>query len=40
MHYKPYRIIYKIVNEQVFSHHVLGGGRNVKSILEKQLLKQ
>jgi toxin ParE1/3/4 len=40
IHYKPYRIIYKIVNDQVFVHHVLDGRRNVKQLLEEQLLKQ
>ena len=39
IHYKPYRIIYKIDKDTVYVHHVLDGRRDVKTFLEERLLK-
>jgi toxin ParE1/3/4 len=39
IHFKPYRIIYEIINKKVFIHCVLDGRRNLQQILEHRLLR-
>lgn len=39
VHYKPYRIIYQIVNYQVFIHCVLDGRRNLQDLLLERLIR-
>ena len=39
VHYKPYRIIYEIDNNQVYIHSVLDGRRNIQEILSERLLR-
>ncbi len=39
IHYKPYRIIYDIENNQIYIHCVLDGKRNIQEILSERLLR-
>ena len=39
VHYKPYRIIYEIDNNQVYIHSVLDGRRNIQELLSERLLR-
>jgi toxin ParE1/3/4 len=39
IHFKPYRIIYEIDNNQVYIHTVLDGRRNIQEILSERLLR-
>ncbi len=39
IHYKPYRIIYQIRNNDVYIHCVLDGRRELQELLEKRLLR-
>lgn len=39
IHFKPYRIIYEIVEITVFIHCVLDGRRSSQELLEKRLLR-
>ena len=39
LHYKPYRIIYRIVDRKVFIHCVLDGRRNIQDLLLERLLR-
>lgn len=39
IHYKPYRIIYQIIESVVYIHCVLDGRRNLQELLEKRLLR-
>ncbi len=39
VHFKPYRIIYQILDRQVFIHCVLDGRRAVQEVLERRLLR-
>jgi toxin ParE1/3/4 len=38
IHFKPYRIIYQIVESNVFVHAVLDGRRELQDILQRRLL--
>jgi toxin ParE1/3/4 len=38
IHFKPYRIIYQIVESKVFVHAVLDGRRELQDILQRRLL--
>lgn len=40
IHFKPYRIIYEIIESNVFVHCVLEGRRSLQELLEKRLLKR
>lgn len=40
IHYKPYRIIYQITDEDVFVHCVFDGRRDLQNILQQRLLRQ
>ncbi|MFB0515685.1 MAG: type II toxin-antitoxin system RelE/ParE family toxin [Candidatus Neomarinimicrobiota bacterium] len=39
IHYKPYRIIYQIVGEDVFVHCILNGRRDMQELLQHRLLR-
>lgn len=39
IHYKPYRIIYQIVDTDVFVHCVLDGRRDLQDLLQRRLLR-
>lgn len=39
IHYRPYRIIYEIVDRYVYVHAVLDGRRDLQSLLERRLLR-
>ena len=39
IHFKPYRIIYQIIDNDVFIHCVLDGRRSLQELLEKRLLR-
>ena len=39
IHFKPYRIIYQIVDKKVFIHCVLDGRRALQDVLERRLLR-
>ena len=39
IHYKPYRIIYQIIDNNVYIHCVLDGRRDLQEILQRRLLR-
>ena len=39
VHFKPYRIIYEVIGQDVFIHSVLDGRRDIVSLLERRLLR-
>lgn len=39
IHFKPYRIIYRIINKKVFIHYVLDGRRDMQKLLQERLLR-
>ncbi|MDW7681298.1 MAG: type II toxin-antitoxin system RelE/ParE family toxin [bacterium] len=39
IHYKPYRIIYQIIEKSIYVHCVLDSRRNLQELLEKRLLR-
>jgi toxin ParE1/3/4 len=39
VHYKPYRIIYRVVGSEVIVHGVLDGRRDMQSLLEGRLIR-
>ena len=39
IHYKPYRIIYEIIDNIVYVHCVLDGRRNMQELLSNRLLR-
>ena len=39
IHYKPYRIIYQVIESDVYVHCILDGRRNLQELLEKRLLR-
>jgi toxin ParE1/3/4 len=39
IHFKPYRIIYQIVESDVYIHAVLDGRRDLQELLEIRLLR-
>ncbi len=39
IHFKPYRIIYQIIESEVFVHCILDGRRNLQDILQERLLR-
>jgi len=39
IHYKPYRIIYRIIEKNVYIHCILDGRRNLGELLEHRLLR-
>jgi len=40
IHFKPYRIIYEVIESKVYIHCVLDGRRSLQELLEKRLLQQ
>lgn len=39
IHYKPYRIIYQIIDNSVYIHCVFDGRRNIQEVLENRLFR-
>lgn len=39
IHFKPYRIIYEIIDKSIFIHAVLDGRRNLQKLLERRLIR-
>lgn len=39
IHYKPYRIIYRLINKEVTIHCALDGRRDMQKILQERLLR-
>ena len=39
IHYKPYRIIYRIIKSEVFIHCILDGRRDIQKLLQERLLR-
>ncbi len=39
VHFKPYRIIYRIASEKVFVYCVLDGRRNLQDLLQERLVR-
>jgi toxin ParE1/3/4 len=39
IHYKPYRVIYQIIDKKVYIHCILDGRRELQALLEKRLLR-
>lgn len=39
VHFKPYRVIYEVVGQDVFVHCVLDGRRDMQSLLQRRLLR-
>ena len=39
IHFKPYRIIYQVIDDDVYIHCVLDGRRSLQELLEKRLLR-
>ncbi len=39
VHFKPYRVIYQIIGQDVFIHCILDGRRDIPSLLERRLLR-
>jgi len=40
IHFKPYRIIYRIIKKQVFVHCILDGRRDIQKLLQERILKK
>jgi len=39
VHFKPYRVIYQIIGQDVLVHCVLDGRRDIPSLLERRILR-
>lgn len=39
VHFKPYRVIYQVIGQDVFVHCVIDGRRDLQSLLERRLLR-
>ncbi|MHB1686611.1 MAG: type II toxin-antitoxin system RelE/ParE family toxin [Ignavibacteriaceae bacterium] len=39
VHYKPYRIIYQIIKEEVFIYCILDGRREIQKLLQERLIR-
>jgi len=39
VHYKPYRIIYQIIDKVVFIHCILDGRRDMQKLLQERLIR-
>jgi toxin ParE1/3/4 len=39
IHYKPYRIIYRIIKQEVFVHCIIDGRRDIQKLLQEKLLR-
>ena len=40
INYKPYRIIYQIINKVIFIHCVLDGRRDMQKLLQERLIRE
>ncbi len=39
IHFKPYRIIYRIIKNEVFVHCILDGRRDIQKLLQERLVR-
>jgi len=39
IHFKPYRIIYRIIKREVFVHSIIDGRRDIQKLLQERLLR-
>jgi toxin ParE1/3/4 len=39
VHFKPFRVLYQVIGQEVFVHCVLDGRRDMQSLLERRLLR-
>ena len=39
VHYKPYRIIYQVIQKEVFIHCILDGRRELQKLLQERLIR-
>ena len=39
VHFKPYRVIYEVIGQDVFVHCVLDGRQDMQSLLERRLVR-
>jgi toxin ParE1/3/4 len=39
IHFKPYRVIYEVIKQNVFIHCVIDGRRDMQSLLERRLVR-
>lgn len=39
VHFKPYRVVYEIINREVFVHCILDSRRDMQALLERRLLR-
>lgn len=39
IHFKPYRILYQVIEKEVYIHCILDGRRSLQELLEKRLLR-
>ena len=40
IHYKPYRILYRVINNKVFIYCILDGQRDLQKLLQERLLRE
>lgn len=40
VHYKPYRIIYRVIEKRIFVYCILDGRRDLSKLLEERLLRE
>lgn len=40
VHYKPYRIVYRVIDKRVFVYCILDGRRDLSKLLEERLLRE
>lgn len=40
IHYKPYRIVYKIIDNEVFIYCIIDGKRDMQKILQERLFRE
>lgn len=39
VHFKPYRVIYEVIKQDVFIHCIIDGRRDMQSLLERRLIR-
>jgi toxin ParE1/3/4 len=39
IHYKPYRIIYQVIGDDIYIHCILDGRRDMQTLLQERLLR-
>lgn len=40
VHYKPYRVVYRVIDKKVFVYCILDGRRDLSKLLEERLLRE